>query len=383
MAGAAAICVEDEAACAAAECAGIEKLDLAGGGGGAEGKAGVAGGGGKRSVYLMDCTPVWGCASTRGRSAEMEDACVAAPRFADVPVRLLASRRDLDGLGLDADELRLPAHMVGVFDGHGGAEVANYCRERLQVLLSQELGQLGKDLGEVSELDMKEHWDELFSKCFQRLDDEVSGRVSRLVGGVEESTLVAPENVGTTAVVAVMCSSHLVVANCGDSRVVLCRGKEPVALSIDHKPDRKDERARIEALGGKVIQWNGYRVSGILAMSRSIGDRYLKPFVISKPEVTVIPRAKDDDCLILASDGLWDVVSNEEACKVARRQIQLWHKNNGVTASLCDEGDESTDPAAQSAADYLMRLALKKGTEDNITVIVVDLKPRKKLKNNS
>jgi len=178
----------------------------------------------------------------------MEDACAAAPRFAHVPVRLLASRRDLDGLGLDADELRLPAHLFGVFDGHGGAEVANYCRERLQVLLSQELSRLGKDLGEVGVVDMKEHWDELFSKCFQRVDDEVSGRVSRLVGGVQESRQVAPENVGSTAVVVVVCSSHLVVANCGDSRVVLCRGKEPVALSIDHKPDRKDERARIEAI---------------------------------------------------------------------------------------------------------------------------------------
>ena len=114
-------------------------------------------------------------------------------------------------------------------------QVANYCRERLQVLLSQELGRLGKDLGEVGVVDMKEHWDELFSKCFQRVDDEVSGRVSRLVGGVQESRPVAPENVGSTAVVVVVCSSHLVVANCGDSRVVLCRGKEPVALSIDHK----------------------------------------------------------------------------------------------------------------------------------------------------
>ena len=130
-AAAAAICVEDEAACAAAECAGIEKLDLAAGacGGGAEGKAGLAGG--KRSVYLMDCAPVWGCASTRGRSAEMEDACAAAPRFAHVPVRLLASRRDLDGLGLDADELRLPAHLFGVFDGHGGAEVRGLRRRCL------------------------------------------------------------------------------------------------------------------------------------------------------------------------------------------------------------------------------------------------------------
>ncbi|KAL6618873.1 hypothetical protein ACP70R_034012 [Stipagrostis hirtigluma subsp. patula] len=378
MAAAAAICVEDEAACAAAECAGggIERLDLGGG----DGKAGAAV---KRSVYLMDCAPVWGCAATRGRSSEMEDACVAAPRFADVPARLLASRRDLDGLGIDADALRLPAHLFGVFDGHGGAEVANYCRERLQVLLSKELRQLGEDLGDMGEVDMKEHWDELFDKCFQRIDDEVSGRASRLVGGVKESRPVAPENVGSTAVVAVVCSSHVMVANCGDSRIVLCRGKEPVPLSIDHKPDRKDERARIEAQGGKVIQWNGYRVSGILAMSRSIGDRYLKPFIIPKPEVTVVPRAKDDDCLILASDGLWDVISNEEACKVARRQIQQWHKNNGVAASLSVESDGSTDPAAQAAADYLMRLALKKGSEDNISVIVVDLKPRKKLKNSS
>ncbi|KAL6851718.1 hypothetical protein ACP4OV_020282 [Aristida adscensionis] len=376
MAAAAAICVEEEAACAAAECAGggIERLDLGG-----DAKAGA----GKRSVFLMDCAPVWGCAATRGRSAEMEDACAAAPRFADVPVRLLAGRRDLDGLGVDAGALRLPAHLFGVFDGHGGAEVANYCRERLGVLMGQELRRLGKDLGDMAEVDMKEHWDELFSKCFQRIDDEVSGRASRLINGVEESRPVAPENVGSTAVVAVVCSSHVVVANCGDSRVVLCRGKEPVPLSIDHKPDRKDERARIEAKGGKVIQWNGYRVSGILAMSRSIGDRYLKPFIIPKPEVTVVPRARDDDCLILASDGLWDVISNEEACKVARRQIQMWHKNNSVAVSLSDEVDGSTDPAAQAAADYLMRLALKKGTEDNITVIVVDLKPRKKLKNNS
>uniref|UniRef100_J3M990 protein-serine/threonine phosphatase n=2 Tax=Oryza brachyantha TaxID=4533 RepID=J3M990_ORYBR len=232
---------------------------------------------------------------------------------------------------------------------------------------------------------MKEHWDDVFTKCFQRVDDEVSGRTSRPVNGGDElrPEPVTAENVGSTAVVALVCSSHVVVANCGDSRIVLCRGKEPVHLSIDHKPDRKDERARIEALGGKVIQWNGYRVSGILAMSRSIGDRYLKPFVIPKPEVTVVPRAKDDDCLILASDGLWDVVSNEEACKVARRQILLWHKNNGAASPLSDEGEGSTDPAAQAAADYLMRLALKKGSEDNISVIVVDLKPRKKPKNDA
>ncbi|KAH7665888.1 Protein phosphatase 2C family protein [Dioscorea alata] len=64
---------------------------------------------------------------------------------------------------------------------------------------------------------------------------------------------VAPENVGSTALVAVICSSHIIIANCGDSRAVLCRGKQPVALSNDHKPNREDEYARIEAEGGEVV----------------------------------------------------------------------------------------------------------------------------------
>ena len=112
------------------------------------------------------------------------------------------------------------------------------------------------------------------------------------------------------------------------------------------------------------------------------GDRYLKPFLIPKPEVTVVPRAKDDECLILASDGLWDVMSNEDACKVARRQIHLWYKNNDGPYYV--EGSEpSMSPAAKAAADCLVRLALTKGSGDNITVIVIDLKPRKKLKGKS
>ncbi|KAG8077717.1 hypothetical protein GUJ93_ZPchr0007g3570 [Zizania palustris] len=353
--------------------------------GGASRGAGAACG--KRSVYLMECVPLWGCAATRGRDAEMEDACAAVPRFADVPVRMLAGRRELDGLGLDFDAaaLRLPAHLFGVYDGHGGSEVANYCQDRIHVVLREVLRtEMGlRDLGEV---DVKVQWENAFGDCFQRVDDEVSGKASRLTltngAGEFQFEPVAADNIGSTATVAVVCSSHVITANCGDSRVVLCRGKEPIAMSIDHKPDRKDERARIEAAGGKVIDWNGYRVSGILAMSRSIGDRYLKPFLIPEPEITVVPRAKDDDCLILASDGLWDVMSNEEACKVARRQILMWYKNNDAPHPS-EYGESTMNPAAQAAADCLVRIALTKGSEDNITVIVIDLKPRKKLKGKS
>ncbi|EMS49456.1 putative protein phosphatase 2C 53 [Triticum urartu] len=113
----------------------------------------------------------------------------------------------------------------------------------------------------------------------------------------------------------------------------------------DHSltPNREDEYARIEALGGKVIQWNGYRVLGVLAMSRSIGDRYLKPYIIPVPEVTVVARAREDECLILASDGLWDVLSNEEVCDAARKRILLWHKKNATASSSISRGRSGGD----------------------------------------
>uniref|UniRef100_M1AES5 Abscisic insensitive 1B n=2 Tax=Solanum tuberosum TaxID=4113 RepID=M1AES5_SOLTU len=85
-----------------------------------------------------------------------------------------------------------------------------------------------------------------------------------------------------------------------------------------------------------------------------------------------IPRTKDDECLILASDGLWDVMTNEEVCDLARKRILLWHRKNGVT--LPSERGQGIDPAA---AECLSNRALSK---DNITVIVVDLKAQRKFK---
>lgn len=157
-------------------------------------------------------------------------------------------------------------------------------------------------------------WEKVFTSCFLKVDDEVGGKSS-----TSNNTLqfLASETVGSTAVVAVVCSSHIVVANCGDSRAVLYRGKEAIPLSVDHKvscffivfhrscpvnhlesllqqndftcflylfpkficqPNREDEYARIEACGGKVIQWNGHRVLGVLAMSRSIGESNSVPY---------------------------------------------------------------------------------------------------------
>ena len=124
--------------------------------------------------------------------------------------------------------------------------------------------------------------------------------------------------------------------------------------------DRADELERIHAAGGRVIFWDGARVFGMLAMSRAIGDSYLKPFVISDPEVRVVERKDgEDEFLILASDGLWDVVSNEDACEVARACLRRGR------AKWCAE-----------AASLLTKLALARRSSDNVSVVVVDLRRR-------
>ncbi|KAI3684172.1 hypothetical protein L6452_33392 [Arctium lappa] len=306
----------------------------------------------------------------------MEDAVAVVPRFTEVPIKMFVGDHVIDGVSSSLSDLTV--HFFGVYDGHGGSQVADYCRDRVHLALEEELKVAAKETFNDS---LQVRWENVFTNCFQKVDDEVGGRISRRTPEIT-SEPVTPETVGSTAVVAVICSSHIVLANCGDSRAVLYRGKEAVTLSNDHKPNREDEYARIEAAGGKVIQWNGHRVFGVLAMSRSIGDGYLKPWIIPEPEVTVTARAREDECLVLASDGLWDVMSNEEVCEIARKRILIWHKKNG--GSTADRGGGTgADPAAQAAADYLAMAALQKGSKDNVSVIVVDLKTHRKFKTKS
>ncbi|KAL0319409.1 UNVERIFIED_CONTAM: protein phosphatase 2C 16 [Sesamum angustifolium] len=340
--------------------------------------------GGVKSVFELDCLPLWGSVSICGNRPEMEDAVMAAPHFMKIPIKMFIGDHGIDGISQKLSHLT--SHFFGVYDGHGGSQVANYCRDRVHLVLVEELENIKDVLVNGRTRDTRQvQWENVFTSCFLKVDDEVGGKVSRVIpegGNTQASSCtsepVAPETVGSTAVVAVVSSSHIIVANCGDSRAVLYRGKEAIALSVDHKPNREDEYARIEASDGKVIQWNGHRVFGVLAMSRAIGDRYLKPWIIPEPEVMFVPRAREDECLVLASDGLWDIMTNEEVCEVARKRILLWHKKN-ATNPLADRG-QGVDPAAQAAADYLSNLALQKGSKDNISIIVVDLKAQRKFK---
>ncbi|PVH64286.1 hypothetical protein PAHAL_2G229200 [Panicum hallii] len=276
-----------------------------------------------------------GAASVAGRMREMEDAVSVREAFAAGA----AGRCDF----------------YGVFDGHGCSHVAEACRDRMHELLAEELA--GGEQREPAA------WTAAMERCFARMDAEVASAGGRAATAASASCRCDArkcDHVGSTAVVAVVEERRVVVAHCGDSRAVLCRGGDgatPVALSSDHKPDRPDEQERIEAAGGRVIFWEGARVLGVLAMSRAIGDGYLKPYVCSVPEVTVAELADGDECLILASDGLWDVVSNEAACEVARACLRRGREK------WCAE-----------AAALLTKLALARRSADNVSVVVVDLR---------
>ncbi|KAD2021892.1 hypothetical protein E3N88_42002 [Mikania micrantha] len=268
--------------------------------------------------------------SVIGRRREMEDAVRVEVGFVN------DNSREFD--------------FYGVYDGHGGSRVSFECCERLHRLLAEKMKmEMKMENGSMN-------WERLMIESFTKMDEEVNE------GGLAES-------VGSTAVVAVVSDDEIAVANCGDSRAVLSRDGATMPLSSDHKPDRHDELERIERSGGAVIDWNGQRVMGVLATSRSIGDRQFYPYIIAKPEVTVNKREDEDEFIILASDGLWDVISNDLACHVVRKCLD--------GRIICRKNSQETNDnqyRMTNAAVVLTKLAMARGSKDNISVIVVNLK---------
>ncbi|KAM3263174.1 protein phosphatase 2C 51 [Capsicum annuum] len=266
----------------------------------------------------------YGFISMIGRRRVMEDAIKVGVR---VRVRVM-----------DNNEFMF----FGVYDGHGGSRVSLACRERLHYIIEEELLELNR-------MD----WEKVMMTSFSRMDEEVRG-----VGYEEDMG----RTVGSSAMVVMVGKEVVVVANCGDCRTMLCNRGVTVPLSHDHKADRPDEKKRVEAAGGKILNWKGSRVQGVLATSRSIGDHCLKPFLIPEPEVTVYKRNEWDEFLVIGTNGLWDVVSNEVACEVVRKCL------DGQIQRRFPERDSAADAAA-----LLTELAIAKGSKDNISVIVVEL----------
>ncbi|XP_060800398.1 microtubule-actin cross-linking factor 1, isoforms 6/7 isoform X3 [Amyelois transitella] len=123
-----------------------------------------------------------------------------------------------------------------------------------------------------------------------------------------------------------------------------------------HKPSRQDERERIEASGGTVMYWGTWRVNGQLAVSRAIGDVHYKPYVTARPEIATVDLDGDEDFVVVACDGLWDFVSEDDVALAVYRQL------------AADPDD------LKAVTKRLVVQAKRQGSSDNISIIVVFLK---------
>ena len=182
--------------------------------------------------------------------------------------------------------------LFAVFDGHGSRAEADLASAYLPACVAHELGALGPSVN-VRPSSVETMLEKVFAQ---------TSNAMRAQGyGVQT---------GTTAVVALVLRDRLYVANVGDSNAILSQ-KDGSArcLTVEHKPNAPDERARVEALDGGVVtsHRNGiHRVQGVLAVSRALGDFHLEPYVISEPALTRVEmgtEAAHYEFLILACDG--------------------------------------------------------------------------------
>jgi serine/threonine protein phosphatase PrpC len=212
-----------------------------------------------------------------------------------------------------------------IFDGHGNDKVAIYAKLYLKELIKLEF------LNNIPE-------DMILFQALQKLNTMLPKNIAT--------------EAGCTAVVVLRLGTIYWVANVGDSRIIINSNNFAIPISEDHKPNTERERKRIEDLGGQIMNVFGtYRVQGNLALSRALGDFNLSPFVTWVPDIYKVTCNNTNTFLILATDGLWDAVNNQEVVDV------IYNKQNRI-----EEGCKE-----------LVALAKKRGSGDNITILYISI----------
>lgn len=228
-------------------------------------------------------------------------------------------------------------NFFAVFDGHGGKAVSKYLKDYMPKFF---INKFNKDI-------YSNH--EKASKYFLKVFDLIQTKL-------KEDHPRAVQHCGSTCCIVIQymdteLKKRLWVLNVGDSRAVKCnKGDIAEQLSQDHKPNNPVEKKRIEDLGG-TIEFDGcdWRVKD-LSLSRAFGDIDCTPYVTHAPQIYHYKQSKSDKFLILACDGLWDILSNQDAVDFVNTLL--------LNNKKCNYAKE------------LAEHALNKGSLDNITVIV-------------
>lgn len=233
----------------------------------------------------------------------------------------------------------MPSAFYAVFDGHGGPEAAAYIKRNAMRFFFQDA-----DLPQSTDIDsvFLNELESSHRKAFLLADLALADECN------------VSTSCGTTALTALLLGRHLLVANAGDCRAVLCRKGVAVEMSHDHRPTYLPERRRVEELGGCID--DGYL--NYLSVTRALGDWDLKlPLgssspLIAEPDVQQVMLTEDDEFLIIGCDGIWDVMSSQFAVSLVRRGLR-----------------RHDDP--QQCARELVLEALRLNTPDNLTAIVI------------
>jgi len=221
-----------------------------------------------------------------------------------------------------------------IFDGHAGSIASHFVAKYLDRIINS-----------VISANPTEHPLKWLELTYAKLTELFRQKL-------HDSKVSGSKHCGTTGLIFLVDSTHYYIANVGDTRAVLSRGGKAVRLSTDDKPSNPDEELRIRNLGGFVVVGSEIsRVNGTLAVSRSIGDFYMHPYVTSEPHLHEFTRDASDKFIILACDGVWDEVTDQHAV-----DIVMGHK----------------DPTR--AAFSLRDKAYAYGSDDNISVMLLKLK---------
>ena len=230
---------------------------------------------------------------------------------------------------------KLSCSYFGLFDGHSGKEVGIYLMENLHKIISQELKNSNME-------NNSENMKIIIENSFERIDKEINNQNFKNETGSTGTVLLLYKDNNSKSGKSLLC------ANVGDSKAYLINKKEIKIITKDHKCCDADEVKRIRDTGGIVFR---ERVFGTLMLTRSFGDKEMKKYgVLSTPDIFCHNIEDDDLFVIIASDGVWDVVEEDEIFKLSQEKIS------------------STDFSKK-----ITELAKERDTHDNISCIVVKL----------
>ena len=228
-------------------------------------------------------------------------------------------------------------NIYGVYDGHGGKFISNFLSNNIPLFF------LSKKLYPLKHNYVNMVYDKIQNILYTKYEKEamICGSTCLMVCHFKQDNV-----------------DYLNVLNTGDARCVLCNSENfGIPLTKDHKPDQAEEYNRITKLGGQPIDVDGIYRIGSLSVSRAFGDKDEEKYVTHRPDIFLYTLNKNDKFIIVACDGLWDVMDSQEAVNFVLRN--------------CYDIDMKRINTSLNIARIMSEKCIELGSTDNITCIVV------------